>query len=280
MIIAVLIVLGLCFGSFVNALVYRLHEQDVLADKKPTKAIKKQQEALSIATGRSMCPHCKHELAAKDLVPVVSWLLLRGKCRYCHKPIPDTPVSELLTPALFVSLHHIVGARLELGIVLFALWLIFITGFVALAIYDLRWYLLPNRIIFPLIGLAVLQLILRTVVYDGGWQAIMSAFWGVLIASGIFYVLFQLSAGKWIGGGDVKLGIILGLIVGGPGKALLLIFTASLLGTLVALPFLLTGRMQRTSKLPFGPFLLTATVLVVLWGSSIITWYVRQITGV
>lgn len=285
MIIAILIVLGLCLGSFVNALVWRLHEQAKLEGKKTSK---KQRDALSIAKGRSMCPHCKHELAAKDLVPAVSWLLLRGKCRYCNKPIPDTPLPELITPVLFLisyfswpySLQHTPGGGIEASIVLFCFWLLFLTGFVALALYDLRWFLLPNRIVFPLVGLAFIEVILSSTVYHGGWQTIIGAFWGVAIASGIFYVLFQVSDGKWIGGGDVKLGIVIGLIVGGPSRAFLLLFVASLLGTLVALPFLLTGRMKRTSKLPFGPFLLGATVLVVLWGGSLISWYMRQVIGV
>jgi prepilin signal peptidase PulO-like enzyme (type II secretory pathway) len=288
MIIVILAVLGLCLGSFVNALVYRLHEQEKLASKKPTAKLTKQQEALSIATGRSMCPHCKHELAAKDLVPAVSWLLLKGKCRYCGKPIPDTPIPELVTPALFIlsysvwpfSLHHVAGQGIDAGIAYFALWCAFIVGFVALAIYDLKWFTLPNRIVFPLIGLATFQDLLGATVYHGGLHTIFSAFWGIVIASGIFYVLFQVSDGKWIGGGDVKLGLVLGLLVGGPGKALLLIFTASLLGTVMAVPFLVTGRMKRTSKLPFGPFLLAATIIVVLWGASIIAWYTRMLTGV
>jgi leader peptidase (prepilin peptidase)/N-methyltransferase len=287
MIIVILAVLGLCFGSFVNALVYRIHEQAKLEGKKPTKASKKQLEALSISKGRSMCPHCKHELAAKDLVPAVSWLLLRGKCRYCNKPIPDTPIPELVTPLLFIvsylvwpfSLHHMAGNGIDAGIAYFIFWCIFLVGFVALAIYDLKWYILPDRIVFPLVGVGLIEVVLRATVYGGGWQTILGAFWGVLIASGIFYVLFQLSAGRWIGGGDVKLGLVLGLIVGGPVRAFLLLFTASVLGTLVALPFLLTGRMKRTSKLPFGPFLLAATIIVVLWGGGAIAWYTRTLIG-
>src|SRR5665213_2769212 len=97
MIIALLALLGLVFGSFVNALVWRLHEQEVLLEKRK-KPSKKQLEKLSILNGRSMCPHCKHELAIKDLVPLFSWIALKGKCRYCGKPISwQYPVVELLT---------------------------------------------------------------------------------------------------------------------------------------------------------------------------------------
>src|SRR3712207_2755294 len=90
---------GLCLGSFVNALVWRIHEQDILREKERLSSADKQRlEKLSISKGRSMCMHCGHELAAKDLVPVFSWLYLRGKCRYCKHVIPDSPVAELLVP--------------------------------------------------------------------------------------------------------------------------------------------------------------------------------------
>jgi prepilin signal peptidase PulO-like enzyme (type II secretory pathway) len=101
MIIAVLVVLGLCFGSFANALVWRVHEQaGQAAKKKPDKKYLKQ---LSVAKGRSMCPNCKHELVAKDLIPVLSWLALGGKCRYCAKPISiQYPLVEVALASLFV----------------------------------------------------------------------------------------------------------------------------------------------------------------------------------
>src|SRR5579871_5847178 len=94
MLIFILIVVGLAAGSFVNALVWRVHEQSK----------KKKSAELSILKGRSMCPRCKHELAASDLIPVLSWLWLRGKCRYCQKPIsPQYPVVELAVALVFVS---------------------------------------------------------------------------------------------------------------------------------------------------------------------------------
>src|SRR5690606_15326595 len=101
MVIIVLALLGLIFGSFVNALVYRLHEQSAQGKKQRTKG-KVKNKQLSISKGRSICVHCKHELAWYDLIPVLSWLLLRGKCRYCHKPISrQYPVVELVTAAIF-----------------------------------------------------------------------------------------------------------------------------------------------------------------------------------
>src|SRR5690242_7308270 len=96
-----LVVLGLCLGSFVNALVWRLHEQEELKIAKP-KGWRKRLRELSIMRGRSMCPHCRYQLAVVDLVPVVSWLSLRGKCRYCSKPIGwQYPVVEAGVAVLF-----------------------------------------------------------------------------------------------------------------------------------------------------------------------------------
>lgn len=275
MIIVTLVVLGLVFGSFVNAFVWRLHEQESLVGKKDKKSNAYRQR-LSISKGRSMCPACQHELAAKDLVPLVSWLYLRGKCRYCHAKIEDSPVVELVTAGLFAVSYIWWPYEFHgIGLYYFVFWLVFLVAFVALAVYDLRWFLLPNRLIFPLIGLAAVQIIGAIAFYNVGWQSVITAFWGVVVASGIFYTIFLVSKGEWIGGGDVKLGVIIGLLLGGPLMSLLMLFVASSLGTIVGLPFLLAGR--RKMRIPFGPFLLAATVFVTLFGASIIHWYKAQL---
>jgi leader peptidase (prepilin peptidase)/N-methyltransferase len=266
MIIVVLGVLGLCVGSFVNALVWRLHEQ---AEGKGSPAYKAK---LSITTGRSMCPHCHHELAPRDLIPVFSWLMLRGRCRYCHEKIEDSPLVELLAVVAFLASYVWWPYVLHgVGLYDFIFWLIFLIGFLALAVYDLRWQILPNKLVFPLIGLAVARLIGLLIFFGGGWQAAAGAAWGVLIASGIFYVIFQLSQGEWIGGGDVKLGLVIGLLLGGPAMSLLMLFFASCIGSLIGLPSLLAGKRQM--RLPFGPFLILATLIVTLVGASLISWY-------
>ncbi len=221
--------------------------------------------------GRSMCPNCKHQLSTKDLVPVLSWLWLKGCCRYCRQPISwQYPLVELMTAALFVASYIFWPYNYS---ALFIFWLIFLVGFMVLTIYDLRWMLLPNRIVYPLVVLAVLQTLIVIVLYGGGLAALMAAIWGLLIVGGLFYGLFQVSKGRWIGGGDVKLGVLLGIIVGGPANALLLLFLASLTGCLVSIPLLLTGRATRTSRLPFGPFLMLGAAITYLFGPSIISWY-------
>jgi len=272
MIIVVLGVLGLIFGSFVNAFTWRLHEQAALRGKK-TKAATKRLAALSITKGRSMCASCGHELAPRDLVPVLSWLWLRGRCRYCHAAIPDSPLVELATSVLFVVSYVAWPLGLNgVGLFQFVLWLVFVVAFVALAVYDLRWFLLPDRVVLPLIGLAVVQIIVVAL-----WTHSLSALWqpvaGAGIIFGLFWGLFQVSDGKWIGGGDVKLAAVLGLLAGTPLKAFLVIFFASLLGTVASVPILLKGRSGLKLHIPFGPYLLLATVIVVLYGTVAVSWY-------
>jgi len=275
MIIIILSVAGLCLGSFVNALVWRLHAQaNYNGKKKPSRS---QIAQLSIATGRSICPHCKHQLAARDLIPVLSWLSLKGKCRYCHEPIsPQYPIVEIATALLFIVSYicwpaSLTGAQISI----FGLWLLILVGFMALVIYDLRWQLLPNRIIYPLAAVAAASACINVAVADRPARALLSLLFAVAIGGGVFYVLFQVSEGKWIGGGDVRLGWLLGLVAGTPERSLLLIFLAALLGSLLSIPLLITKRLKRNSKVPFGPFLILAAVVVQLFGASILQWYQR-----
>lgn len=274
MIVLILIVLGLCLGSFLNAFVWRHYKRAELLERKGKKATKKELADLSIATGRSRCTHCKHTLAPIDLIPVVSYLWLRGKCRYCGKKIEDTPLAELLTPLLFVVSYLFWPSVLHgQALFLFVSWLVFCCGFVALTLYDLRWFLLPHSIVLPLIGLAVLRVLITAFGFHGGVRSLLQAALGAVIIGGLFYLLFRISNERWIGGGDVTLGVLLGLLAAGPAEAFLLIFLASLLGTLVAAPMLIVHKASRTTHLPFGPFLMAAAVITVLFGQHIVHWY-------
>jgi prepilin signal peptidase PulO-like enzyme (type II secretory pathway) len=287
MIIAVLIVVGLCFGSFVNALVWRVHEQAELKEgptqkpgkKTAAKATDVKLADLSISKGRSMCPNCHHTLSALDLLPVLSWLTLRGKCRYCHKPISmQYPLVELLTAVLFVVSYLAWPVNFDgsgLKIAAFIVWLPLLVGFMALIIYDLRWMLLPDRIVFPLGAIAAVfaALVIADSVHP--LRAFLNLLGAILVGGGLFWLIYQFSKGKWIGGGDVKLGWLLGLAVGTPGKAALFIFGAAILGTVASLPLLASKRLKSDSVIPFGPFLIIAAIIAQLFGAVIIAWYQR-----
>jgi prepilin signal peptidase PulO-like enzyme (type II secretory pathway) len=268
LIYVILAVLGLCLGSFVNALVWRVHEQ--------SKSSKKAKN-LSIISGRSMCPHCKHELATKDLIPVFSWLFLGGRCRYCQKSISHQyPIVELATALVFILSYvfwpgGVVGHSQWL---LFATWIVASVGLMALLIYDFKWMLLPNRILYPTFFVALAGRLAYIALYSNSpahflWRLVLS----LGVSSGIFYLLFTFSRGRWIGFGDVRLGLITGTVLASPTKSFLMIFLASLLGTIFVLPLMYTNKKSLSAKIPYGPFLITATWLTLLFGPSAINWY-------
>jgi prepilin signal peptidase PulO-like enzyme (type II secretory pathway) len=267
---AVLVILGLCFGSFINALVWRVHEQA------KGKGQRSKAKDLSILKGRSMCPHCGHELAANDLVPVISWLFLRGKCRYCSRSIsPQYPLVEAATALWFVFSYAFWPETLNGGQwVLLITWLATSVGLIALAAYDFRWQLLPNRILYPTFYVALAGRLVYIIGFaPNKGHSLTSLVTSLLVASGIFWLLFTVSEGKWIGFGDVRLGLISGTVLADPFKSLLMIFLASVLGTLSVIPALAAGRKGLASRIPFGPFLILSTGICVLYGDSIINWY-------
>jgi len=274
MIIFILAVLGLCLGSFINAFVWRLREQETWKHKKGTHA-KKYKHSLSIIHGRSMCPSCQHELKAGDLIPIISWISLRGRCRYCHTPISwQYPIVELLTATAFIASYQYWPYDWNsLGIILFSLWLVILGGFFSLIIYDIRWMLLPNRIVYFLLSIVIVQTVVAVLYSQKPANVIINAILGFICLGGLFYVLYQISNGRWIGGGDVKLGFVLGILVGGPANSFLLLFIASLMGSIVSIPLLVTKKLKKNSRLPFGPFLIIAAIIVYLFGASIINWY-------
>jgi leader peptidase (prepilin peptidase)/N-methyltransferase len=272
LIAVILFWLGLCSGSFVNALVWRLHERQA-----PSKSKKKID--LSIVKGRSVCPDCRHTLAWHDLIPVVSWLSLRGKCHYCGQPIPVRYPTVELTGGFVFALSYIfwpLSVHLGGQWLLLATWLICSVGLLALAVYDARWMLLPNKMIHPTLAAAVVGRAAYIGVYEGRpWHALGMWALSVAVASGIFFALFMISKGQWIGYGDVRLGLITGTLLATPAKSFLMIFLASLLGSLAAAPHLFKGQKTLTSRLPYGPFLIIATAIVVVFGGPFLDWYSR-----
>ncbi|SRR5581483_7713706 len=271
--------LGLILGSFVNALVWRLHEQELVLEgivvKRKKDAAPLSEKDLSVLQGRSMCPLCHHRLAAVDLIPLLSWLLLKGRCRYCHAPISwQYPSVELLTGLLFVASYiWWPDTMTGVGAFSFGVWLLFLTGFMALAVYDLKWFLLPDRIVFPLMALAFAWVAVDGIFLTNGWVLVAHACAAAVCLSGVFFLLHTLSRGTWIGFGDVKLAVILGLLAGGMSHVILLLFGAALLGTVVAVPLLVRGKANAKTPLPFGPFLLASTYITVLFGERIVAWY-------
>lgn len=279
----IVVFVGLCFGSLVNAVVWRIHEQ-MQIDASKQKNKKQAKKRYSIVMARSMCPHCGHELGAKDLVPVFSWLCLRGKCRYCQAPISaQYPIVEMIGAIAAVISYFAwpYGLMTNLDIVCFGLWLVLLTILLALSVYDIRYYLLPNRLVLPATIVASVMIV-GLGFAQGKGSFVVDALLGGLLFAGLFYGLYKLSRERWIGGGDVKLAFLLGLLAGSPLAVVLLLFIASVLGTLYAVIVSVVNHRPLTgsSKVPFGPWLITAGYIAFLLADAIMRWYGQLIVPV
>jgi len=263
--------IGMAFGSFINAFVWRLHE----LDKKKTKFKKKD---LSITKGRSMCPNCGHQLSWQDLIPVLSWLTLKGKCRYCNKNISwQYPLVELATSAAFALSLYV--WPLELGntveYLLFVVWCVILVIMISLSVYDLKWMILPTKLVYAS-GIFTVAFVLLFAFTKDGTSIIAESAIGSIGLGGFFWLLYQISGGKWIGGGDVRLGFVLGGFLGWQ-KAIVGVSLAAYIGTAIVLIAVLLGKYHRKMKLPFGPLLIAGWYISFLWGQQIIDWYLRLI---
>ncbi len=241
MILVVAVLFGLVVGSFLNVVIHRVPLRQ------------------SIVWPSSRCPHCEAPIKSFDNVPLLSYLLLRGKCRNCGARIsPRYPLVEGLTGLLFGIAAYRYGLSLELVSAL-----ILIGVLVALAGTDLEYRLLPNAIVFPA---TVVGLVLSVALEPSRW-------WVYLISTiGVAGALFALAIARpgGMGMGDVKMGGMLGAFLG--LYALLAVFLGAALGAIIAGVLMATGRMQRRTALPFGVFLAVAGVLVSfvgpqIWGS-------------
>lgn len=280
---------GLVMGSFAGAMVWRIRaaqlRNDAAAGDKISGKEKKEVSHLKdyrLSEDRSVCLHCGHQLAWYDLLPLVSWVSLRGNCRYCRKPIGYVePLIEIGVAAFFVISYLTWPAPLTDGFELarFLLWLIGGVGLAILFAYDARWYLLPNRIVFPLIGLGILNAVIILIQNKFAFGTLMNIIDACLILSGLYYVIYTLSRHAWVGFGDVKLGLALALLLADWQLALLALFLANAVGTLVILPLMIAGKVDRGTHVPFGPLLIVGFVLAGLFGHSLIGWYLRLILG-
>lgn len=249
--------LGAVVGSFLN----------VVADRLPT--------GRSIVSPPSHCPECQRGLSAKDMIPLFSYLWLKGRCRYCGATIPMRLLwVELGTGVLFAFSYWHYGFGWELAMVAFYCCL-----FIALLIVDLEHGILPNKIVYPGMVVALVVAALGSIfgfemssVRDSGlglW--IVDAAIGGGIGFGLLLIVALISRGG-MGGGDVKLAGLIGLVTGFP-----LVFVAMFLGVvsggLVAGVLLVTKVKKRKETIPFGPFLALAAVATLFWGNSLLGWY-------
>lgn len=259
--LALFFLVGGAVGSFLN----------VVTDRLPA--------GQSIVSPPSHCPRCQRGLSAKDMVPIFSYIWLRGRCRYCGATIPMRLFwVELGTGALFAFLYWHYGLGWELAIVAFYCCL-----FVALLVIDLEHSILPNKIVYPGIVVALIvaglgsifrfQLTGVTGLSFGPW--ILNSLVGGAIFSGVLFIVALIYAalrrGVGMGLGDVKLAGLIGLVTGFP-VVLIALYLAILSGGLVAIVLLLLRLKGRRDALPFGVFLSLAAMATLFWGSDLLGW--------
>ncbi|MGB5924819.1 MAG: prepilin peptidase [Dehalococcoidia bacterium] len=243
-------ILGLVVGSFLNVCIDRLPQNK------------------SIAYPPSHCEACEHKLAVKDLIPVFSYLRLRGRCRYCQVSIPRKLLwVEIATAVIFALLYWHYGLSAELGVMAFYGCL-----FIIIFVIDLEHGLILNKVVYP--GMVVALLL---ALYPWPWltqsigMRVAYAALGGAIGFAIFLLIALVSRGG-MGWGDVKLAALIGLATGFP-MVFVAIIMAAILGGIVAVALLIARKRGRREMIPFGPFLAVAAMVTLLWGNNILSWY-------
>lgn len=236
---------GLVVGSFLNVLIIRLPQEESIL-------------------GRSHCPKCKKQIANFDLIPVLSYIFLWGRCRNCRQRISlQYPLIELATAALFVLFYFLFGLNY-----LLILYLPAVAILLLIFVYDLRFREIPE--VFSWLFLVLAMLI-------GLFQSnfnVTSFLLGGLVGGGILGILVGLSNERLMGAGDIKIGLSFGFLLGYP-KALLFLFLAFVIGAFIGAFLVLFGGKKLKSEVAFAPFLIIAGLITLIWGQAIIQNYLQ-----
>lgn len=238
-------IFGLVFGSFYNVVGLRVPKKE------------------SIAFPPSHCTSCDRRLTALDLVPVFSYLFLRGRCRSCGEKIHWVyPLMEFITGGLFALSFWQIGFQPELIIAI-----LFMSLLVIITVSDIAYMLIPDKVLLPI---GALLLVLRLFIpLDPWWDSLV----GAALGFGILMLVAIVSKGG-MGGGDIKLFFVIGLVLGVSGT-LLTLFFASLIGTVAGIVMLRIKNEGRKTPVPFGPSIALGAVIVYFWGGSLLNWYMN-----
>ncbi|MFD7032532.1 prepilin peptidase [Streptomyces sp. NPDC059917] len=249
--VAIIGLLGLAVGSFLNVAVSRVPA------------------GRSVVRPRSACPACATPIAARDNIPVASWLLLGRRCRACRIPIPARyPLLEALTGLLFAAEALRFGRSETLPAAL-----VFTAGLLALAACDAELFLLPLRLVYPTLGLTSACLV-GAATATGQWHRLGVTAACAVGAFALFFALHRIRP-AWLGFGDVRLAALLGTGLGwlGPAHLVFAVLAGSSAGLLVGIALIAAGRMTRRTRLPFGLFLAAGAIAALLVGAPVIDWY-------
>lgn len=245
---------GLLIGSFLNVVILRTRSGKGLG-------------------GRSHCPGCGALIRWFDNVPLASFAWLRGKCRACRKRISfQYPLVEAATAFLFaLSVWvRLSGGEMDREVLLMIGRDWFVAAvLVAVFVYDMRWYEIPDRFSIPgIVTAAAFSLAL-----GAAWRSLALA---AAVGGGFFLVQYAVSRGRWIGGGDIRLGVLMGAVLGWP-QVVAALFLAYVGGAIIALGLVAAGRKSWGEAVPFGTFLVPATAVTLFWGNELIHWYLSYL---
>lgn len=247
-------ILGAIAGSYLNSWMWRVHEGKWTFG------------------GRSQCIHCARQLAWYENIPFVSYILLRGKCRTCKGKIPPGYFwVELLTGIFFVkaAMFHIYFT--SFNPLEFFRDIFFIVLLIVVFVYDLNYQIILSGVVWSgtIIALGINLFIFRSSVFG--------LLLGMAVGGGFFLLQYVVSKGRWIGGGDVRFGVMMGALLGWP-NILVALFVSYVLGALVSLPLILAKKTTMKSEIPFGTFLAVGTFATMFWGNQIVSWYLSLLS--
>lgn len=242
-------IIGSAIGSFLNVVIDRSVKRESLM-------------------GRSRCDWCKTTLAPIDLMPVLSFLILGGRCRHCRKPLSwQYPAVELLSAGLFVStfLFHIGSGQLHIIPLIY--FLLVVSIMIIIGVIDLKFYLIPTTFVLALslIALFYNYFYLSSADFVGHIAAAFGA-------SIFFAIIVLVTLGRGMGEGDIFLGFLIGMILGVKGS-FMAIFTAFAVGAIVSLILVFSGKKKFKEAVPFGPFLIFGFFVSLYWGKFLLDWY-------
>lgn len=239
---------GLVIGSFLNVCIYRIPREE------------------SIVFPSSHCPNCGTKLKAYDLVPLLSYIVQRGKCRYCGEKIsPQYPIVELLNSLVYILIYNKFGLSLS-----FIFYGIIFSILIVIAFIDLKEMIIPDILVILIIIITIIYKVLLFLLYSKSPDLLNSI--GGLVLSSLLFVLIILVSKGGMGGGDVTLIGSLGFILG-IKNIFLTIFLSFILGAIISVILLITKIKGKKDPIPFGPFIILGFFITLFWGEDLINWY-------
>ncbi len=258
-------VFGLAFGSFLNVVIYRLKTPPRRGGTTPP------------WRGRSFCPECKTQLKWHDLVPLLSFIYLRGRCRYCHKKISwQYPIVELISGLLWVLIFYKFALPAEsaslaekAGVLDIIYYIFILSVFLVIAVYDFKWRIIPDKIVYPAIVIALIFNVFNFPPDKGG-------LWGVLLTATaaflFFFMIFYFSKGRAMGLGDAKLAFLIGLFLS-PLLSIAAFMLAFVIGAASGIILIGLGKKTLKSQIAFGPFLVLGATITFFFSDFIINFF-------